>query len=223
MIDLDLRIKHDEFALVGSEIKFNSEKYLSLLGNLAVIGSEDSKVTLNVHLWKPFMARTPIGGIMRTFRRSARQNGEYLNGQNIINLFANPHDSEQSNKTLLHETKHLADDMSGVLPSTKSMGRSQFKRLLPYGATIIAAEIGAASVIQETAGNSAIGVCAGTGVAILGTAALVSTAFRVGYRASPWEVQARAFADDPVVMQEYGDIIEFTENERVFWHKKPTE
>ena len=207
MADFELNIATDQFKKVGFEFKkFDREKFRDLIGMLATRAVTYKKPTVHLAPWAPLLARTKLGTVLRILNPRQRRFGDYDNKTAEIYVYARS-DVEETNNTLLHETKHWGDDIAGLLPDTREVHKKTLKRMAPWagGALALDAIVPVATYAITESESVAQWALIATGA--LTTMGLTSVKHRVAYENSEWEQRARDFAVDPTVLAQFGTII----------------
>ena len=145
---------------------------------------------------------------VRRIKGQLHTDGKYNGASSTMRLFLTS-DQANSNRLLLHETRHWIQDVTDMYPAERT-ARGRFVELfrgmrhMPVQlAFTVAAPVLGYGVYEVTHDATTAAVCAGTILAFTGiTLPLESSVMHTA-----WERDAYQFERDPAVLQAYGSII----------------
>lgn len=193
MADFELTIDSSAFYSAGVKARFDENLYGELLEERCK-GLLVPQLTLRPHMsW----GLSPLARAIKRIQHPLTYTdyGNYLNG--VIDV-ACLEDLENTNDTLLHETWHLIADQNEGLSDSDRVVR---KRLLTIAGAVVLASVATDLCLSSDLRLPAVGLVSLAGIASTRT---------FGYCLAPDEINAIKFAEDPLVLEAYGQIISYT-------------
>jgi hypothetical protein len=194
MANFELTIDKEGFKSLGVNAHFDEKLYNELLQEFTVAPSQPSIIL------KPHMS-WGLNATARTFKRLRHplrfsDYGEYRGGGELNILCTE--DIEDTNDTLLHETKHYIDDETG-----DAHHHSFVRKNCLYGiaGAFITTEIATELTIPPDFKMVSSAVLAVSGIALIK---------HYSYSVAPEELSARKFAEDTDILEAYGQIISYS-------------
>jgi hypothetical protein len=195
MADFDLFIDECGFKKIGVKPIFNEDLYCDLLNEFTTTNAQ-ACIALRPHMsWGLSPREKFLTRLQHPYKYT--DYGEYhKNKLDIVCV----EDLEETNNTLLHETKHFIDDYSVVTQERKTVK----ERILNIGVgVVIAADI---VTFVEFRGNTDADIAVICGGLVLSAIGLYRY---YGYTNTPYEIEARYFADNAKILEAYGHIISY--------------